>query len=380
MNVILMLLVAAAQARAADEKIEIDGTVHTIVLVDVPGADGLPPFKIAKHETTWGLFDFFFEGQDLEGVDTITRPTKAKSFLGQVGLPPEFLRAERPVTNLRWNSPVSFCEWLSRKTGDYYRLPTESEWEHAAKAGGEPAPGWTEQNSERATHPGGGLKANAWGIHDMLGNVWEYCLEQEGGAHFNPVLRGGAWNVPADQVKLAARTTVPRAWFDDDPNRPRSTWWLQSNFTQGFRVVRVAGKEDRADRKAYLPKLEVKVEGFEEDTHRIEGATAFFNHIKGTVKNTGDRPLIEVEVMVFSVTEEGKPHLIDIRGADKPGRATWSKVWPVLASSGTEGTRKPLGPGEERAWAVCIPYSFDDPPDVEPEVFGARVTNVRFGK
>ena len=348
------------------------------------GARKIPPFSIGAHEVTWQLFDYFFEGSDLKDIDTITRPTKAKSFLGQAGLPPEFMEAPRPVTNLRWHSAVSYCEWLSRKTGGYYRLPTEAEWEFAARAGESgKVPGtfgdlvWHEGNSKEETHPGGGKKPNAWGLSDMLGNVWEYCLEPDKPPTFGPVLRGGCWNSKPADMTFAARSIVPRAWFDDDPNRPRSTWWLQSNFSQGFRVVRVAGRGSAQDRAGYCPKVKVTIEDFTEKTIKIEGAHTFWTQVKGKIRNTGDRALTEVEVMLWSLNEDGKIHLIDIRGADKPGRVTWSKVWPVMAA-GAPGAAAPLKPGEERAFQVDLPYSFDEPPDVDPEAFGGRVVNVRF--
>jgi formylglycine-generating enzyme required for sulfatase activity len=90
---------------------------------------------------------------------------------------------DHPVVNLSWNDAVAFCEWLSRKEGVTYRLPTEAEWEYACRAGtttrysfgddeaslGEFA--WFEGNSNRATHPVGQKSRNHWGLHDMYGNV-----------------------------------------------------------------------------------------------------------------------------------------------------------------------------------------------------------------
>ena len=86
---------------------------------------------------------------------------------------------------------------------------------------------------------------------------------------------------------------------------------------------------------------------------------------------------VPIEIIVYSVTEEGGIHLIDIRGADKPGRATWGKVWPVM-STGKSAVAEPLKPGETREFSIDIPYSFDDPPDVDPELFGGKASNVRF--
>ena len=372
------------------ETVKIPETTLTFDLVRIEcaklGGRALKPFSIGKREVTWELMDHFAESKDLADVDTVTRPSKAKSYFGQVGYPPAFGKAERPATNLRWHSAIAYCEWLSRKTGAWYRLPTEAEWEAACRAGAKgegPAKlddvAWHKGNSKESTHVGAGKKPNGFGIYDMLGNVWEYCLEPAKPPHFGPVLRGGAWNRPASDLTFAKRQIVPRAWFEPDPNRPRSTWWLQADFTQGMRVVRVAGATDSKDRAAYAAKMEVKAKSGEEWFTKIEGAPVFFNQVKGTVKNTGDRVLDEVEVMVWSLKENGKPHLLEIVGADKPGRATWGKVYPALANSAHEGgARKPFKPGESRAWVVDLPYSFDEPPDLEPEKWGARVTNLRF--
>jgi len=99
------------------------------------------------------------------------------------------------------------------------------------------------------------------------------------------------------------------------------------------------------------------------------------------IKNGGDRALDEVEVLVWYLDEKGKPHMTDIAGANKPGQATFSKGWPVLASSAHgAGVRAPLKPGESRKFSIDLPQTFDNPPDVDPEKFAGRATNVRFSK
>ncbi|MFC7274757.1 formylglycine-generating enzyme family protein [Paractinoplanes rhizophilus] len=124
-----------------------------------------------------------------------------------------------PVTEVSWTDAVSFCNRRSVAEGfapayvlgetvtwdrdaDGYRLPTEAEWEHACRAGttrprygelGEIA--WYRENSGERVHPVGGKRPNAWGLHDMLGNVWDWCWDLYDPEVYGSyrVLRGGGW-------------------------------------------------------------------------------------------------------------------------------------------------------------------------------------------
>ena len=131
-----------------------------------------------------------------------------------------FRGADRPVENVSWSDAAAFCKRLSKSAGRTVRLPTEAEWEYACRAGGEgrsrfgasaaklDAVAWHAGNSGKQTHPVAGRKANAWGLHDMHGNVWEWCgdwYEPRRGpraAGVDPtgpdaglarVVRGGSW-------------------------------------------------------------------------------------------------------------------------------------------------------------------------------------------
>ena len=119
---------------------------------------------------------------------------------------------------------------------------------------------------------------------------------------------------------------------------------------------------------------------FKEKVLKTESSQAFFAEVSGEIKNGGDKPLEEVELLVYYLDEKGKPHMVDVAGANKPGQATFSKTWPVLASSAFPEARPPLKPGESRKFTVDIPQTFDNAPDVEPEKFGGRATNVRLSK
>lgn len=389
MSVLIPLILALVQA-PAPEKVAIPGTGLTFETVSVAGAAGkVAPFKIGTREVTWAEFNAYFESKDLAtGLDAVTRPTRAIAFFGQVGVPSDFLDTKRPVTNVRWHSAIGYCDWLSKKTGGYYRLPTESEWEFAARAGDNGAApaklddfAWHKGNSQERTHNGGEKKPNDLGLYDMLGNLWEYCLEFEKGSEFAPVVKGGCWSSPPGEVTYASRHGIPLSWFEQDPNRPRSVWWLTNkDQSQGYRVVCVADPADQKERAAASAKIEVKISGFKEKVIKTESSQAFFAEVNGEIKNGGDKALDEVEVLVYYVDEKGKPHMVDVAGANKPGQATFSLTWPVLATSSFAEARAPLKPGESRKFTVDVPQTFDNAPDVEPEKFGGRATNVRFSK
>jgi formylglycine-generating enzyme required for sulfatase activity len=134
----------------------------------------------------------------------------------------EFNADDRPVAMVSWNESREFCDWLSeqpeeKKAGRVYALPTEAQWEWAARAGttttryfgdtdkGQADYSWfnvtytpnpKSEEKGRGRQPVGKLKPNAFGLYDMLGNVWEWCADRrtdEEGTVFDPVMRGGSW-------------------------------------------------------------------------------------------------------------------------------------------------------------------------------------------
>lgn len=114
-----------------------------------------------------------------------------RSYLSIMGANPAGLKnsgLDAPVEMVSWNDAKSFASKLSEKSGSgRYRLPTEAEWEYASRAGSMdldpeliPSTAWCESNSGRTTQPVGKLRPNAWGLYDMLGNVWEWCEDWQG--------------------------------------------------------------------------------------------------------------------------------------------------------------------------------------------------------
>ena len=139
-----------------------------------------------------------------------------------------------PVTSVSWKEAQEFCRALSRKEGHAYRLPTEAEWEYTCRAGGDSPVGaaelasvaWSADNSDGTTHPVGRKKPNAWGLHDVLGNVAEWTLDVYGpypralpdtdptgpAAGSTRVVRGGAWRSFPPALRCAARTGTPESY------------------------------------------------------------------------------------------------------------------------------------------------------------------------
>jgi len=255
----------------------IPGTAVSFELVSVPAgalvvADPASPEKtstktigplwIGKTEVTWDQFDIFVYRLDLpeheraaaqsggdaaaEGADAVTRPSKPY-------LPPDrgYGHSGYPAITMSFHSATEYCKWLSEKTGHHYRLPTEAEWEYAARAGARQVPAavgefaWSRADGGETTHPVGTKAANPWGLFDTLGNVAEWCV----GADGKPVVRGGSFLSEAADLGYAARQLPTPAWNASDPQIPKSKWWLADCNFVGFRVVR-----DGAEPAAPAPK------------------------------------------------------------------------------------------------------------------------------
>ena len=232
-------------------------------------------FWIGKCEVTWGEYDLFWEKKADEKppmtdadkkADAITRPSKANHHDIDWG----YGRGKnQPVIAIHHHGAMEYCRWLSAKTGKLYRLPTEVEWEWACRAGtttafsfgddpsklGEYA--WIESNSNDMPHPVAMKKPNPWGLHDMHGNVAEWCVDEHdpkvyatfpldklslnpvklpGNKRFGHVVRGGSWIDAPERCRSAARDFSVIGWQKKDPQIPQSIWWNNADWV-GFRVV-----------------------------------------------------------------------------------------------------------------------------------------------
>ncbi len=331
--VLLLTLAGCGSVPApGPEILLIPGTKLQIEMDFVPGTGTLSPFWISRRELTWADFDCFYEHPEEQQVDGITRPSSGKNYLQLSGLSAESMEAHRPVTNLRYHSAISYCEWLSSRSGLSFRLPTEREWESAP---GTPA-------------------------------ILQYCLEPDRPPDFGPVLRG------------PGRQTIPAPWDEADPNRPVSTWWFRAGHTQGFRVVRVPDALTADARKAYARKIEISGLKGEERTVKVGSSVALLSRVSGIVHNGGDRTLDEILLKVYFLGPRGKPHFEDVT-SNLTRRATFNVCAPVLRNSAHPGEHAlPLRPGERRSFVVDLPLSLDNDDDVQLDKFGASVIHLRF--
>jgi len=127
-------------------------------------------------------------------------------WLSVMGTKPSMFKGDKlPVEQITWKQAKEYCRKLSEKTGQTYRLPTEAEWEYAARAGsqtdfyfGSDASrindyAWFDENSDETTHPVGERLPNAFGLYDMYGNVWEWTADCWNTSYLGAPVDGSAW-------------------------------------------------------------------------------------------------------------------------------------------------------------------------------------------
>jgi hypothetical protein len=365
MTALLLALLAQAEAvPLPDSPLKLD-------LLKVPGAPGIRDFWLGRTEVTWEQYSLYYESYRKAKVDGITRPSQP-----DVIDPKEpFANGEaqggtHPAISIGWYGAMGYCEWLTKKTGRKYRLPTEREYELAATAAGPAADeaAWHLGNSGKNSHEVGKKKPNALGFHDLLGNAWENMLEPASPPAWSPVVRGGGWNTPAASLTPQARQVVPEEWAERDPKRPLRLWWLTDGNFVGFRVLRVEG-EVLADPSA---KFQLKDFAVAKAGKRPD----FLDRVTGELVYTGDVSLDEVELTVFFLDEDGKPMMKDPK--DKP---SFNVIYPVLAS-GVHGdkVRKVFKPGESLKVELDVPHPFLETGPLDLDKVAAKVTYARIAK
>lgn len=193
----------------------------------------LDGYYISRYEVTFEQYDAFCDATDRNKPEDVG-----------------WGRGKRPVINVCWSDAAAFCQWLSQKTGDNVHLPTEAQWEYAARGGDESrkhlysgsneadAVAWYAANSDKMSHPVGKKRPNELGVHDMSGNVYEWCRDWYDEEYYshpskqNPrgpssgylrVIRGGSWYDLSGFLACTHRNAFPPA---------RAFWHI------GFRLVK----------------------------------------------------------------------------------------------------------------------------------------------
>lgn len=252
----------------------------------------LSPYFMAEIEITWDAYLAFYSATAAEGRSTDTEGSRTEADIDAISGPtPPYGQPDqnwglgnRPAITMSYHSAETFCRWLSQITEKTYRLPTEAEWEYAARGGTE-TPFFFEgdpkdfgekgfigklfgsesneinnyitfsANSQLRTAEPENVEANPFGLKNMLGNAAEYCVdwyaenayEQLQAGTTNPkgpasgdehVIRGGSFRSGIGEVRSAARDfTKSKAWMKTDPQMPKSIWWLSDCNYISFRVV-----------------------------------------------------------------------------------------------------------------------------------------------
>ncbi|MEX2594305.1 MAG: SUMF1/EgtB/PvdO family nonheme iron enzyme [Anditalea sp.] len=233
----------------------------------------LDAFWMGTQEISWDIFELFLDKHHEAAisekplpaeVDGLTRPSTP--YLDMTfGMGKE----NKPAVAMTQYGAIQFCKWLYTKTDIFYRLPTEAEWEYAARAGENTTYffgdnpdeldqyAWYAKNSSDVTHEIGQKKPNPWGLYDILGNVMEWTYDKylpqyqvtdpekpienpvvKAEDLYPRVLRGGHYKSGAEDLRSARRFASTPVWKQLDPQIPKSRWWFPEAPFLGLRVVR----------------------------------------------------------------------------------------------------------------------------------------------
>lgn len=255
------------------------------------------PMWVAKTEVSWAQYKEFMSlyqtfkafqqngerkvGADITDAVTAPTPLYDPSYTFEYGEEPE-----QPAVTMSQYAAQQFTKWLSRLTKQQYRLPTEAEWEYAARAGSKTAYSWGESadqiddyawffdNADDGAGLVGTKKPNAFGLHDMIGNAGEWTINKHTANGYKDyvgkdnvaidmvvwpteedqcVVRGGTWEKDPPELRVASRLVSNYVvWKDVDPMVPQSPWWITDDPARGigFRVFQSYKKlsEDKMKR------------------------------------------------------------------------------------------------------------------------------------
>ncbi len=191
----------------------------------------LSAFEIGKTEVTIGQFRRFVEATNYQttaekqGSCRIWTGSTWEDGKGNSWRKTGFSQTDNdPVACVSWDDSQAMIEWLNKTTTGGYRLPSESEWEYACRAGQDTnycggndvnAVAWYGSNSGNKTHQVGGKQANAWGLYEMSGNAWEWCQDWYHDNYTGVPTDGRAWIVGGEQKYRVLRGG---SWFNDPRN------------------------------------------------------------------------------------------------------------------------------------------------------------------
>jgi formylglycine-generating enzyme required for sulfatase activity len=260
----------------------------------------IEPFWMCTYEVTWDEYKQYmamyvtFKKLTAAKLQSFTDESKPQIVTAPSSLyDPTFTfklgdDPKQPAVTMSQFAAKQYAKWLSGITGQYFRLPTEAEWEYACRAGSTAAyqfgddpkqlgdHAWFFDNSGERMHRVGGKKPNAWGLFDMHGNVGEWVIDEytkdgherlKGKTNvpwrdaiawpkklFPRVVKGGGFEDDAPSCRVAARRkSDDDDWREEDPNFPQSPWWFTSQpaLSVGFRPIRPLVAADPAERNKF---------------------------------------------------------------------------------------------------------------------------------
>ena len=265
-----MVAIPAGEVRLKEEENDKE------VIVD------LDAFWVSKYEIPWELFLAFMESEKTRNRDgSLFQPSDKESDYNLIARPTPPYHAmnfgmpirKHPGLAMTQHSANKFAQWLSYITGNFYRLPTEAEWEYVAKAktnniypwgndrDAADKYAWYSDNSDESYHRLGKKLPNAFGVYDLAGNVQEWTLDQYVENRYKYVMdkyntnrvknlwikatkpyphttKGGHWDSSLDLLKISSRLPSNPNWKISDPQIPKSLWYLTDVQWIGLRLVR----------------------------------------------------------------------------------------------------------------------------------------------